>query len=98
MEVILPPLQGKRSCGAPGRQRLCLYWLKWLLPTISAIMKEGTAFAPLNFIRDRQNRKYFFPLSGSRMPAKERQRMRSDERRVGKECVSTCRYRGLPSH
>src|SRR3546814_17448948 len=23
---------------------------------------------------------------------------RSEERRVGKECVSTCRYRGSPSH
>src|SRR3546814_16388589 len=23
---------------------------------------------------------------------------RSEERRVGKECVSTCRYRGWPSH
>src|SRR3546814_16923861 len=25
-------------------------------------------------------------------------RMRSEERRVGKECVSTCRSRGSPSH
>src|SRR3546814_16035013 len=24
--------------------------------------------------------------------------MRSEERRVGKECVSTCRYRGSPEH
>src|SRR3546814_20815567 len=24
--------------------------------------------------------------------------MRSEERRVGKECVSTCRYRGTPFH
>src|SRR3546814_14495010 len=24
--------------------------------------------------------------------------MRSEERRVGKECVSTCRYRGSPVH
>src|SRR3546814_15281273 len=25
-------------------------------------------------------------------------RIRSEERRVGKECVSTCRYRGSPEH
>src|SRR3546814_17601878 len=28
----------------------------------------------------------------------ERSRSRSEERRVGKECVSTCRSRGSPSH
>src|SRR3546814_13479854 len=27
-----------------------------------------------------------------------RRHVRSEERRVGKECVSTCRYRWLPSH
>src|SRR3546814_16497310 len=27
-----------------------------------------------------------------------RARQRSEERRVGKECVSTCRYRGWPYH
>src|SRR3546814_15167958 len=28
----------------------------------------------------------------------QRQRQRSEERRVGKECVSTCRYRWSPHH
>src|SRR3546814_3854986 len=28
----------------------------------------------------------------------ERHRSRSEERRVGKECVSTCRFRWLPYH
>src|SRR3546814_3731039 len=28
----------------------------------------------------------------------ERVQIRSEERRVGKECVSTCRYRGSPDH
>src|SRR3546814_11874757 len=30
--------------------------------------------------------------------ADERLRLRSEERRVGKECVSTCRTRGSPHH
>src|SRR3546814_4702381 len=30
--------------------------------------------------------------------AEIRHRLRSEERRVGKECVSTCRARGSPSH
>src|SRR3546814_18416969 len=30
--------------------------------------------------------------------SEKRQRERSEERRVGKECVSTCRYRGSTSH
>src|SRR3546814_13898281 len=29
---------------------------------------------------------------------KETRNMRSEERRVGKECVSTCRYRWRPDH
>src|SRR3546814_11379741 len=31
-------------------------------------------------------------------PAQLRQRLRSEERRVGKECVSTCRSRWAPYH
>src|SRR3546814_13469326 len=31
-------------------------------------------------------------------PGKRRQDRRSEERRVGKECVSTCRYRWSPYH
>src|SRR3546814_4080498 len=34
-------------------------------------------------------------ISGSELPSKVR---RSEERRVGKECVSTCRYRWSPYH
>src|SRR3546814_13193431 len=32
------------------------------------------------------------------VPPPELARNRSEERRVGKECVSTCRYRGWPFH
>src|SRR3546814_7749732 len=39
--------------------------------------------------RDRQRRAMF---------ARPRQRLRSEERRVGKECVSTCRSRWSPYH
>src|SRR3546814_17910895 len=37
---------------------------------------------------------------GGRAPgsAGEQLTVRSEERRVGKECVSTCRYRWLPDH
>src|SRR3546814_12958051 len=37
------------------------------------------------------------PLSRRPLNMQER-RHRSEERRVGKECVSTCRSRGSPSH
>src|SRR3546814_17826726 len=33
-----------------------------------------------------------------RRPRKSREEFRSEERRVGKECVSTCRYRWSPYH
>src|SRR3546814_5695655 len=35
---------------------------------------------------------------GAGIPLKDRVRVRSAERRVGKECVSTCRYRWSPYH
>src|SRR3546814_16010959 len=45
------------------------------------------------------------PTSGQSAPEREKgaaprrhRRSRSEERRVGKESVSTCRYRWLPSH
>src|SRR3546814_15637256 len=37
-------------------------------------------------------------LTGEPMPVEKHAGMRSEERRVGKECVSTCRSRGSPSH
>src|SRR3546814_12614078 len=37
-------------------------------------------------------------LSGSAAPATASADQRSEERRVGKECVSTCRSRGSPYH
>src|SRR3546814_8249946 len=36
------------------------------------------------------------PVTAS--PSRTKQRIRSEERRVGKECVSTCRSRWSPSH
>src|SRR3546814_4050744 len=51
---------------------------------------------------------YVRPRPPTRAPARRRRapppgaargrRARSEERRVGKECVSTCRYRWLPDH
>src|SRR3546814_11643299 len=37
-------------------------------------------------------------LSGQQRPGLHSLRMRSDERRVGKECVSPCSYRWSPCH
>src|SRR3546814_7417564 len=37
-------------------------------------------------------------LRAERVLHHQRQQQRSEERRVGKECVSTCRYRWWPSH
>src|SRR3546814_17823862 len=64
----------------------------------------------LDFFRKLQNQEYRLaipqtdsydrthPLSGERIAALETLYRRSEERRLGKECVSTCRSRGLPDH
>src|SRR3546814_13317995 len=39
-----------------------------------------------------------WPGPGAQVEAKRRSRNRSEERRVGKECVSTCRSRWSPYH
>src|SRR3546814_11914898 len=40
--------------------------------------------------------KFFAPLGGAKMEQRGRPGARSEERRVGKECVRTCRYRWSP--
>ena len=37
-------------------------------------------------------------ISGVDLPREKRVEIRSEERRVGKECVSTCRSRWSPYH
>src|SRR3546814_20228815 len=58
--------------------------------------KEGTIGIQAFFIRGGQNwgHRSFFPAHTADVPEAER----SEERRVGKECVSTCRSRWSPYH
>src|SRR3546814_13902402 len=63
--------------------------------------------ADLEIVRARPNRRRYFDVPA---PLRQREfarcavqtrvdeRNRSEERRVGKECVSTCRARGSPCH
>src|SRR3546814_1320898 len=51
---------------------------------------------PMQAIADRRG--IGFILGQVDKKTEEGQGMRSDERRVGKECVSTCRYRWSPYH
>src|SRR3546814_21045566 len=60
-------------------------------PTLRLIIPHGGGAVPYHWGRYR----------GIAIDMKRREpaaRMRSDERRVGKECVSTCRSRWSPSH
>src|SRR3546814_17024271 len=51
----------------------------------------------MNIIYSKALRKYAF-LLGSILTSPRRHAIRSEERRVGKECVSTCRSRWSPYH
>src|SRR3546814_4418392 len=57
--------------------------------TLPALVRVGKT-AQI-FVLDRRNGKPVFPVEERPVPQD-----RSEERRVGKECVSTCRYRWSP--
>src|SRR3546814_14820046 len=59
--------------------------------------KSGKTYQVPVFIKNQQRRKFCF-LKMFRQAFSTRLEHRSEERRVGKECVSTCRSRWSPYH
>src|SRR3546814_14723085 len=80
---------------------------KETLEAMSAVFADAWAKAEKNGFRDDLFAAFIFMqvLEGKSLPPELRRLMtpatlhdRSEERRVGKECVSTCRSRGSPDH
>src|SRR3546814_11772660 len=64
--------------------------LRWPWPGLSTLRNQPALWLPLLWFSIPL---LVFSLAQSRMPL---YLLRSEERRVGKECVSTCRYRWSP--
>src|SRR3546814_17743672 len=82
-EAAVPPRAAWRPCARPGKNRLCQNQTGSGAPSVPVHPAPGYR---MDTLRDHAAR--HFPHA----------RERSEERRVGKECVSTCRSRWSPYH
>src|SRR3546814_21070601 len=87
--ALLPWLDGPPQTNEAGRSSAFIAAMLWLadrgLPPRFQCLEIGSS-AGINLMIDR----YHYDLGGMQV--------RSEERRVGKECVSTCRSRWSPYH
>src|SRR3546814_13628843 len=70
-------------------------WLDALADDVAALMRRGTEVLLVSSGAIAVGRRHL-GLTQKMLRLEEKQR--SEERRVGKECVSTCRYRWSPYH
>src|SRR3546814_12933777 len=61
------------------------------LDALNELARAAAAFTSQDVTREN-------PICSTIFPTGERVQLRSEERRVGKECVSTCRSRWSPDH
>src|SRR3546814_17240132 len=89
--VAEDPTVFKRRLWTRAPEERLLHYLR-TIPSLGSLVQEFKAFkqSKLEF-----NRNEHWVIGQGFKPAKE---SRSEERRVGKECVSTCRSRVWPSH
>src|SRR3546814_15240522 len=84
----------RRSVSDLPRQKLCQYPMEHQLQLTALSSAVGPTVEPTGPTHCRIRRAYLHP----HRPLQSYATRRSEERRVGKECVSTCRSRWSPYH
>src|SRR3546814_15746326 len=108
MAVALPRAGGEHEQGeqagedAHGRQStpfggLAYQWRKWRIP-VNTMARPAWSAAAITSSSRREPPGWITAVAPASAAARRPSAKRSEERRVGKECVRTCRSRWSPYH